>query len=417
MITDPVFWLTLLAMIAASVLAPSRIRFPLLATVSIGYLFHLLQFTSRTPLPDYPNLLSIALQPHFGVAYFLLALVTFAYFTPAICKRFNVKYGVLQLVLIFISLGYLAYNKYLPTFVGYLLGQPIGREIIAPLGVSYFTFKLIHYSVEFGRGNIKQHSFSQFATYIFLFPIYTAGPIERFDHFQNNWISEDRKNDIVEGCTRIIYGLIKKFVIASLILTPLLIDNNSQTILADIDDIAAYEVWFFLLISYLLIYLDFSAYSDIAIGTSRLLGFQIMENFNWPILATNISMLWKRWHMTLSGWCQTYVYMPTIGLTRNPYAAVVATFLAVGIWHGAALSWIAWGLYQGVGVLIFIVWSKYRIRKKIKIPQNVYTRNLTRFITNSWMAGSFSFTVTMTDGSVNDLLNAFRLLGKCIFIL
>lgn len=417
MITDPIFWLLLLALVGASFLALGRLRFPVLAVASIGYLFHLLQLTSDSLLSVFDDTLSFALQTHFGVAYILLVLVVFAYFTPAVSKRFNIKFGLLQLLLIFISLGYLAYNKYVPVFIGYLMGQPIGAEIIAPLGISYFTFKLIHYSVEQGRGNIKEHNFSQFATYIFLFPIYTAGPIERFDHFQNNWTSPDRKKDLLEGSTRIIYGLIKKFVIAGLLLAPLVESNNAQTILPQIATIEVHKVWLFLLVSYLLIYLDFSAYSDIAIGSSRLLGLKIMENFNWPILATNITMLWKRWHMTLSGWCQSYVYMPTIGLTRNPYAAVIATFLAVGIWHGAALSWIAWGLYQGLGVLIYIRWSKYKAKRKIKIPRNVYTTNFARLITNIWMAGSFSFTVTMTNGSVNDLMNAFRLLGKSVFVI
>ncbi|MBX2838318.1 MAG: hypothetical protein KTR35_15780 [Gammaproteobacteria bacterium] len=114
----------------------------------------------------------------------------------------------------------------------------------------------------------------------------------------------------IEAVTRIVYGLIKKFFISAYLLLPLLAGNSAETMIDRIEHIEIYKVWGFLLVSYLIIYIDFSAYSDIAIGSSRVLGFRIMENFNWPIFSTNISMLWKRWHMTLSGWCQAYVYMP-----------------------------------------------------------------------------------------------------------
>ena len=120
--------------------------------------------------------------------------------------------------------------------------------------------------------------------------------------------------------------------------------------MANIDTIAIWKVWGFLALTYLYAYLDFSAYTDIAIGASRLFGIKIMENFNFPILAINISDFWKRWHMTLAGWCQTYIYMPVMARTRTPYAAVFATFTMMGLWHGATAGWLLWGLYHATGV-------------------------------------------------------------------
>jgi alginate O-acetyltransferase complex protein AlgI len=350
------------------------------------------------------------------VAFYLFAFTALFYYAPQLTIRFGIQFKYVQISLILFVLSYLTYHKYIPVIFGYLAGLSVSAELLIPLGISYFTFKLIHYSIENGRGNFKPHTFSQFFTYIYLFPIYTAGPIERFDHFQNNWTSTQRKEDLIEGGTRIVYGLIKKFFVSAILLAPLLAGNDASSILSRIDSIEVYKVWGFLLVSYLLIYIDFSAYSDIAIGSSRMMGFKIMENFNWPIFATNISMLWKRWHMTLSGWCQSYVYMPTIGITRNPYLAVILTFLAVGLWHGGAYSWIAWGLYQGAGVLVYVIWSRFKMRRKIRIPANFLTNNIARIITNCWMAGSFAFTVTISHGDFRDVMSALRLLGRCFGI-
>ena len=169
----------------------------------------------------------------------------------------------------------------------------------------------------------------------------------------------------VEGITRIIHGLIKAFVIAQL-LQPANFGApaTSEQLLNRYDDIATWKIWAFLAVTYLFAYIDFSAYSDIAIGSARLFGFRIMENFNWPILAVNISDFWRRWHMTLSSFCQNYVYVPVMARTRTPYAAAFATFLTMGIWHGATPGWVMWGVYHACGVAGYMAYARRMRRYK-----------------------------------------------------
>jgi alginate O-acetyltransferase complex protein AlgI len=167
--------------------------------------------------------------------------------------------------------------------------------------------------------------------------------------------------------TRIVQGLIKMFVLGRIlivqILQPLAIGYDPRAIgnlETQLNGMASYAVWGYLTLTFLYAYIEFSAYSDIAIGASRLYGFRIMENFNFPIAACNISDFWKRWHMTLVGWIQSYVYMPTIGLTRRPYVAVYCTFIAMGLWHGATWNWLLWGLYHGTIVSLYLTWGRIK---------------------------------------------------------
>jgi len=213
-----------------------------------------------------------------------------------------------------------------------------------------------------------------------------------------------------------MHGLIKKFIIAGILLTSLLEGYTIDKVLHNLHNLHTYEVWGFLIVSYLIVYMDFSAYSDIAIGSSRLMGLRIMENFNWPILATNISNFWKRWHMTLAGWCQAYVYMPTLGLTRMPYLAVYMTFIAIGLWHAGSANYLAWGLYHATGVSIYITWARIKRRKKSKLPAQGAGRYWGIPVTVAFMAGSFAFTLTHVNGSISEFYAAIRILAKCVFI-
>ena len=267
--------------------------------------------------------------------------------------------------LIGIILAYLIWHKYVPVMVGYWQGASTGLQIAAPLGISYFTFKLIHYALEVARGNIKDRSLPRFFCYIFLFPIFTAGPIERFDHFIANTEDSWQRQSAVEGLTRIIHGLIKAFIVAQL-LQPANFGapGSAEQLLGRLDDIATYKIWIFLAVTYLFAYVDFSAYSDIAIGAARLFGFRIMENFNWPVIAVNITDFWRRWHMTLAAFCQHYVYVPVLAWSRTPYAAAFATFFTMGLWHGASAGWVMWGIYHAMGVAGYMAWARHMRRHK-----------------------------------------------------
>ncbi len=284
-----------------------------------------------------------------------------------------------------------------------------------PLGISYFSFKLIHYAIEVGRGNVTDRSLQNFFLYIFFFPIFTAGPIERFDVFLESRDEKPSLDAIVHGLSRIMYGLIKKFAIAGLVLVPLMrAVTDASVLLERIDVLPVWKVWGFLTISFLLVYMDFSAYSDIAIGASRLFGIKITENFNWPIIAPNVSNFWKRWHITLVNWVQAYIYLPVIGLTRNPYLAIYSTMSVMALWHAGSFHWLFWGWYHATGLVIFLNWSRFKRKRKIKFPDNVPVLKYWGIVpTMIWIVAGYAFTTTYQHAT---LYGALRILAKLVSI-
>ena len=336
----------------------------------------------------------------------------FYFFCPMVRHRTKIRW-VLP-VLITMTLGYLAYFKYIPRIIASFSEEPILQNIILPIGISYYTFKLIHYAVETARNNIKAHSLADFFCYIFLMPIFTAGPIERFDHFLDNCSRTLSTVDAVEGVTRIMHGLIKKLVLAEMVLMPLFGDVTDGAKLLDrLPELQTYKVWGFCVLSFLYMYLDFSAYSDLAIGTSRLFGIRIMENFNWPILASNIGVFWQRWHMTLAKWSQNYVYLPLIGITRNPYIALYFSFSVIGLWHSASVGWLIWGLYHATGISIYGYWTRFRKRRKWAGLDTRNRRMIGVLITFSFVSGGAVFTSLDQIGGIYDMLRVF---AKLVFI-
>ncbi len=342
MISDGHFWLTIFISVPLYWLLPVRLRAAFLALASYAYLLTL----------DTPAVLALTF---FTALFYVLAPRTQG---PQRIRR-------ITSTLVFAVVTYLAYFKYLPGVAALFDDDPVLAHAIIPLGISYFTFKLIHYAIERGRNKLPAHGFADFACYLFLFPIFTAGPIERFERFIAQRDTQVDTTMISDGLTRIAHGLIKKLVIANLLLVPFYGSVTDVSILSErLEELPVYKVWGFFLLSFFYLYLDFSAYSDIAIGISRLYGFRIVENFKWPVLATDIGVFWKRWHMSLSGWCQAYVYMPFIGLTRNPYLASFASFIVMGLWHTGSLGWAMWGVWHATGVVAFVSWQHYKRRRK-----------------------------------------------------
>ena len=338
MIQSWTFWAVLAVAVPCYWLLPVKLRPWLVFVVSFGYLASL-------------DAVSVALLLLWSVAFYALAPMT-----AQGDRRGRAVFAALLLGI----LGYLAAFKYVPPILAAITGNAAATNLMVPLGISYFTFKLIHYAIESSRGKIPERSLAKFLGYMYLFPIFTAGPIERYDHFLANIEEKWSLDSMVFGLTRIAHGLIKKLVVIQLVIVPLMGGIDAARVVRTIDRLDTTDAWLYCIGTYLVVYLDFSAYSDIAIGASRLFGLQIMENFYWPIFAANISEFWKRWHMTLSGWCQTYVYMPLIGATRNPYLAILATFTAIGLWHAGSLNYLAWGLYHAAGVATIATWSRYR---------------------------------------------------------
>lgn len=373
MIQTGTFWLVVFGSVAVYWLLPRPLRLGFLAIASYLYL------ASMDPL---------------GVSVLIGWTVLVFHVAPATVRGRN-KAGLVLSGLVIAILGYLIWQKYLPAFLDLMGHASPGVAVAVPLGISYFTFKLIHYAVETSRGNIRDSSISGFFCYILLFPIFTAGPIERFEHFQANIADRFQPQDMAGGLIRIAHGLIKIFLIAHLVRPSdfgMGVPPTAAALLEMKDTVAPWQTWAFLILTYLYAYLDFSAYSDIAIGTSRLFGIRIMENFRLPVLALNITDFWKRWHMTLAAWCQSYVYMPVLARTRMPYVAVFATFIAMGLWHGATGGWFLWGVYHASGVAGYTMWAR-RMRGKAwwRKAQGSRLKYLGILPTFLFVAGSYAF--------------------------
>ncbi|MCH9670399.1 MAG: hypothetical protein K0U93_03020 [Gammaproteobacteria bacterium] len=387
MIQNIEFWLVLAVSVPLFWLTPARYRYGLLAAISFGYIA------------------TLSVKTVLALLVWSVVFYTLVPFTTDERKPIRRLLTIMLLAII----GFLAVFKYVRPALSYLFDQSPGVALIVPLGISYYTFKLIHYAVEFSRGNIKDRSIQHFLCYLYLFPIFTAGPIERFDHFlsekQDKWSS----NLAVEGITRILHGLIKKGFLAGALLAPALGPYQSAgDILAPEQTVAMGAVWAFVVLSFLISYLDFSAYSDVAIGCSRLFGFRIAENFRFPIFAADISDFWRRWHMTLVNWVQSYVYMPLFGLTRKPVLCVFAVFLTIGIWHAASLNWVAWGLFHGAGVAVHMKWRRWRIKKKPKLLSGIVWRCVATLLTFVFAAIGYVFVATAEHG----ILAAFKVIGR-----
>ncbi len=222
-------------------------------------------------------------------------------------------------------------------------------ELALPIGISFFTFHHISYIVDvYRQSRHAQRSPVQFATYIAMFPQLVAGPIVRYHEIDAQLADTDRNrlDDFAAGFPRFALGLTKKVVIADA-LAPV---ADAVFALPE-DQLTTSVVWLGVLAYTLQIYFDFSGYSDMAIGLGRMLGFRLPENFARPYSAVSVTDFWRRWHMSLSRWFRDYVYIPlggNRGSSLATYRNLFTVFVLTGFWHGAAWTFLVWGLFHGV---------------------------------------------------------------------
>lgn len=265
------------------------------------------------------------------------------------------KKKIFLLLSIIINVGVLFIFKYSNFIISNInsifnINIPNGN-IPLPLGISFFTFQTMSYSIDVYRGKFNpEKNFINFMTYVTMFPQLVAGPIVKYDEIKDELHNKKLSlNNVSEGLFIFVIGLIKKVLLANNL-------GYIYTILfSDITNASLLSSWLCLLCFTLQIYFDFSGYSDMASGLGKILGFNYPKNFNYPYITQSITDFWRRWHMTLSSWFKDYVYIPLGGNrcskvknTRN----ILIVWLLTGIWHGASWNFLFWGLYFGIILIL-----------------------------------------------------------------
>ncbi len=275
---------------------------------------------------------------------------------------------------IIINLGFLGFFKYSNFFIenfNSVTGLSLNLLNVAlPIGISFYTFQILSYAVDVYRGTVKaQKNLINLATYITMFPQLIAGPIVRYSDIVDSLTERKLSFEkISTGLRRFIIGLSKKVLLANA-LGELCVTFKAS------DDKSLLFYWLYAISFCLQVYFDFSGYSDMAIGLGKILGFEFMENFNFPFISKSISEFWRRWHISLGSWFRDYVYIPLGGNRVKKFRwffNILVVWFLTGFWHGAAWNFIIWGLY----FVIFLVFEKTHLGKfitKTHVLNRIYT--------------------------------------------
>jgi alginate O-acetyltransferase complex protein AlgI len=289
-----------------------------------------------------------------GVYYFLIMLssITVNYFGGLLVKKENAhrkSFLILTIMLNLLVLFYFKYFNFVLDIFSTITARELNlRQIALPIGISFFTFQALSYVIDvyFERTEPQKNLFN-LALYVSLFPQLIAGPIVKYKDIEAQLLNrEGTAESAYAGFKRFCFGLAKKVIVAN-------------TLAETVDKIFAYQpseiggllAWFAIILYTLQIYYDFSGYSDMAIGLGKVFGFHFAENFNYPYVARSVRDFWRRWHISLSSWFREYVYLPLGGNRKGrarTYINLLIVFMLTGIWHGANLTFLVWGLYFGI---------------------------------------------------------------------
>ncbi len=289
--------------------------------------------------------------------YIFLMLTSIAInyvFGFALAKVSNKSWGAgLLTICLVINLGLLTYFKYF-NFLIELINHIFTAETISlkdislPIGISFYTFQALSYVIDVYRGDIGvQKNPIYLALYISFFPQLIAGPIVKYHDIEAQIeVRSTTLNMQAYGIKRFSYGLGKKVILSNAFA-----QAADRIFALSGVELGTLLIWFGILLYTLQIYFDFSGYSDMAIGLGKMFGFNFMENFRYPYLSDSISEFWRRWHISLSTWFKEYLYIPLggnrKGLSRT-CANLFIVFMATGLWHGASVTFVLWGMYYGV---------------------------------------------------------------------
>ena len=296
-------------------------------------------------------------------------------------------------------LGFFKYADFFISNVNSLFNTEFGLlKLALPIGISFYTFQTLSYTIDVYRGQAKvQKSFIRLATYVALFPQLIAGPIVRYTTVEEDLT--ERKHTFegfASGATRFVMGMSKKVLIADTLgaLARTLMASGEQSVVG---------YWIYAVAVSLQLYFDFSGYSDMAIGLGRIFGFRFLENFNYPFISKSVAEFWRRWHMSLGTWFRDYVYIPMggnrVALPRWILNTLVVWFLT-GFWHGADWTFIIWGLYFA----LFLVLEKFFLNKFFQKIPRVFSHIYVTFLI---LISFVIFSANGLSGAVNDVSALF----------
>ena len=308
----------------------------------------------------------------------MIVMIGFSYIGGLLIDRLREKKSKLLKLTLFLtividlsSLFYFKYIDFLIRNINLYLEQKIDLiGVILPIGISFFTFQIISYLIDVYRGDAKvQKNVFKLALYVSLFPQLIAGPIVRYKDVAKQ--IDERTHTIQKfsnGIRRFVIGLGKKVLIANIL-------GELVGVFGTSSDGTMLFYWLYAVANMLQIYFDFSGYSDMAIGLGKMFGFEFLENFNYPYIATSITDFWRRWHMSLSSWFKDYVYIPLGGNRKGLKLQIINIFVVwflTGLWHGANWNFILWGLYFGIILLIEKVFLLKVLEKTPKVLNRIY---------------------------------------------
>jgi len=319
----------------------------------------------------------------FGEPVYILIMILsifIDYFNGLLIEKYRHRKNLSKVFLILsisANLGLLGIFKYGDFFIGntnLLLGTNMKLlEVALPIGISFFTFQTMSYSIDVYRGEVMaQRNLITFGTYVSMFPQLIAGPIVIYKDVEKQL--EEREVDaqhLSDGIQRFILGLGKKVLLANSIGA-----LWEQVKLLPIENVSVATAWIGAAAFSLQIYFDFSGYSDMAIGLGKIFGFDFLENFNYPFISGSITEFWRRWHMSLSKWFRNYLYYPLGGNRKGMLITlrnISLVWILTGFWHGASWNYVLWGFYFAVILIMEKVMLKNILPRMGGFLSRVYT--------------------------------------------
>ena len=345
----------------------------IIAFVSVISFLLIIGISRFVPIPEIYKFVSV---PNFIHTLQFLMILSFVLFTIRLFHRKEIilwgMIGIIVLIFIILKNDPLSYK--LSTYLRKINEQSVNlasSDEIVWIGYSYIAFRIMHALIESKKRMGLDISLRAYLGYLFYFPAFLAGPIDRIDHFKEE-ISSNKKplaEDLLNAGELITVGLFQKFILAD----SLAIISLNETLSATIT--SQYWMWLVVIVYAFRIYFDFNGYTNIALGVSRIIGIRLPENFNKPLLSPTLTIFWNNWHITLTQWFRAYYFNPMTRFLRTKFRSLnsqfimgfmqITTMVLIGLWHGISYNFIAWGVWNGIGLFLQNQVTRFTTRKTV----------------------------------------------------